>query len=77
MSIDALRALAQQSLARFSERNQSSSAFDLNGVAATASIDFRGAIAADLSHGLKKGKVLIISGRSEFEFQNELITNIS
>ncbi len=72
-----LRALAQQSLSLFSERNQKIESFELQGSVAVATIAFRAVVAADLPNGLKKGQVLNLSGRSEFEFQDGTISKIT
>ena len=72
-----LRALAQQSLSLFSERNQKIESFELQGSVAVATIAFRAVVAADLPNGLKKGQVLNLSGRSEFEFQDGTISRVT
>ena len=72
-----LRALAQQSLSQFSERHQKIESFELQDHVAVATIAFRAVVAADLPNGLKKGQVLNLSGRSEFEFQNGTISKIT
>lgn len=72
-----LRALAQQSLSLFSERNQKIDSFELQGPVAVATIAFRAVVAADLPNGLKNGQVLNFSGRSEFEFQDGAISKIT
>ncbi len=72
-----LRVLAQQSLSLFSERNQKIESFELQGRVAVATIAFRAVVAADLPNGLKKGQVLNLSGRSEFEFQDGAISRVT
>jgi hypothetical protein len=72
-----LRALAQQSLSLFSERHQKIESFELQGSLAIATIAFRAVVAADLPNGLKKGQVLNLSGRSDFEFQDGAISKIT
>ena len=72
-----LGALAQQSLSLFSERNQKIESFELQGSVAVATIAFRAVVAADLPNGLKKGQVLNLSGRSEFEFQDGTTSRIT
>lgn len=72
-----LRTLAQQSLSLFSERQQKIESFELQGFVAVATITFRAVVAADLPNGLKKGQVLNLSGRSEFEFQDGAISKIT
>jgi hypothetical protein len=72
-----LRALAQQSLSLFSERHQQIESFEIRGPVAVVTIAFRAVVAADLPNGLKKGQVLNLSGRSEFEFQDGAISRIT
>lgn len=72
-----LRTLAQQSLSLFSERHQKIESFELQDHVAVATIVFRAVVAADLPNGLKKGQVLTLSGRSEFEFQDGAISKIT
>lgn len=72
-----LRTLAQQSLSLFSERHQKIESFELQDHVAVATIAFRAVVAADLPNGLKKGQVLNLSGRSEFEFQDGAISKIT
>ncbi len=72
-----LRTLAQQSLSLFSERHQVIKSFEIQGSVAVAIIAFRAVVAADLPNGLKKGQVLSLSGRSEFEFKGGAISKIT
>lgn len=72
-----LRTLAQQSLSLFSERHQKIESFEIQGHVAVAAIAFRAVVAADLPNGLKKGQVLNLYGRSEFEFQDGTISKIT
>jgi hypothetical protein len=72
-----LRILAQQSLTLFSERHQMIESFEIQGPVAVATIAFSAVVAADLPNGLKKGQVLNLSGRSEFEFQDGAISKIT
>ena len=72
-----LRTLAQQSLSLFSERRQVIESFEGQGSRAVASITFYAVVAKDLPNGLKKGQVLNLSGRSEFEFQDGAISKIT
>jgi hypothetical protein len=75
--VEELRALAQQSLPLFSERHQKIESFEFQGSMALATISFRAVVAADLPNGLKKGQVLSLSGRSEFEFRDGAISKIT
>jgi hypothetical protein len=75
--VEELRTLAQQSLSLFSERRQTIESFETHGPVAVATIAFRAIVAADLPNGLKKGQVLNLSGRSEFEFMDGAIFKIT
>jgi len=72
-----LKTLAQQSLSLFSERRQVIESFEVQGSRAVATIAFRAVVARDLPNGLKKGQVLNLSGRSEFEFKDGAISKIT
>jgi ketosteroid isomerase-like protein len=72
-----LKALAEQSVLLFSERHQDILSFESNETKAVASIGFRAVVANDLPNGLKKGQVLNMSGRSEFEFRDGAISKIT
>jgi len=72
-----LKTLAQQTLSLFSERRQVIESFEVQGSWAVASITFRAVVARDLPNGLKKGQVLKLSGRSEFEFKDGAIFKIT
>jgi len=71
------KALAEHSLTLFSERHQDILSFETTGTQAIASIGFRAVAADDLPNGLKKGQVLSLSGRSEFEFSGGVISKIT
>ncbi len=75
--IGELRALAEQSVSLFSERRQDILSFACDGPRALVSIRFRAVVADNLPSGLKKGAVLELSGRSEFEFRNGAIWTIT
>jgi hypothetical protein len=72
-----LKALAEQSLSLFSERHQDILSFESNKTQAVASIGFRAVVAKDLPNGLRKGQVLNMPGRSEFEFRDGAISKIT
>jgi len=74
---DEIRALAEQSLSLFSKRRQTILSFETNGIRALAFVGFRAVVADDLPNGLKKGQVLNLSGRSEFEFRDGAISRIT
>jgi hypothetical protein len=75
--VSELRALAQQSLSLFSERQQVIKSFHCEGSKVMISVAFRAIVANDLPNGLKSGQVLSLSGRSEFEFRDRLISKIT
>ena len=75
--ISELRALAQQSLSLFTERQQVIESFQCAGSRVLVSVAFRAVAANDLPNGLKTGDVLILSGRSEFEFREGVISKIT
>lgn len=78
--IGALRALAVQSKGLFASRRQEIANLSIKGDRASASIDFKGVLAADVPGGPKAGETLCLNGRSEFEFRDGLfyrITDIS
>lgn len=75
--VEELRSLAQQSLSLFSERRQTIESFEVQGSVAIATIAFHAVVAADLPNGLKKGQVINLSGRSEFELEEGVIFKIT
>lgn len=74
--IDQFRALAEQSGALFSEREQRLIALREWPDRAVAGIAFRGVLAADIPGGPKAGSVIELEGKSEFEFSEGRITRI-
>lgn len=72
-----LKACAEQSLSLFSERHQTILSFDVTETGAVASIGFRAIVANDLPNGPKKGQVVHLTGRSEFEFLDGTISKIT
>lgn len=72
-----LKTLAQQSLSLFSERRQVIESFEVQESQAVATIAFRAVVARDLPNGLKRGEVLNLSGRSEFEFKDGAIFKLT
>ena len=70
------KALAQQSLPLFSERQQTVLSFEANEAQAVVAIGFRAVVANDLPNGLRQGQVLSLTGRSEFEFRDGAIFGI-
>lgn len=74
---EALRTLAEQSLALFSQRRQTLTEFTVEGGFALARIDFHAVAARDLSAECPRGQVVSLAGRSEFEFREGLISRIT
>lgn len=70
------KALAEQSLPLFSERQQIVLTFEGIETGAVMSIGFRAVVANDLPNGLKHGQVLSLAGRSEFAFRDGVISKI-
>ncbi len=77
VGIAELKALAEQSVSLFSERRQTILSFENTGVTSVVAIGFHAVVANDLPNGLKQGQVLALSGSSEFEFQDGLISKIT
>jgi hypothetical protein len=76
-SVAELKTLAEQSLSLFSQRRQVIESFEVHGSRAVGTIAFSAVVARDLPSGLKKGQVLSLSGRSEFEFKEGAISKIT
>lgn len=76
VGVTEFKALAEQSVSLFSERHQDIVFFESDDNTAAAGIKFRAVVANDLPNGLKKGQVLEMDGRSEFEFRDGLISKI-
>lgn len=77
VGIEALRVLAVQSKGLFASRRQEIANLSIEGDRASASIDFKGVLAADVPGGPKAGETLCLSGRSEFEFRDGLFYRIA
>lgn len=75
--IGALRVLAVQSKGLFASRRQEIANLSIEGDRASASVDFKGVLAADVPGGQKAGETLHLSGRSEFEFRDGLFYRIT
>lgn len=74
--IDEFKHLAEQSKSLFSEREQRITNLELSHDSATATIAYRGTLAADIPDGPPAGTVLDLQGRSEFTFSHGKITKI-
>jgi SnoaL-like domain len=74
--IDEFRQLAEQSKSLFSEHEQRITSLELGHDSATASIAYRGLLAADIPGGPPAGTALELRGKSEFSFSNGQITKI-
>jgi hypothetical protein len=74
--IEAFRALAEQSKAMFSEREQTVTGLVQEGETVVADIAWRGKLAADVPDGPLAGTLLEMNGRSEFSFGAGGITKI-
>lgn len=74
--IDEFRQLAEKSRSLFSEREQRISSLRCYPDSATADITYRGRLVADIPGGPAAGTVVVLSGRSDFSFDNGQITKI-
>jgi hypothetical protein len=72
-----LRNRAHRSPSVFSGRQQVVESFEVQGYRAVAVIAYCAVVADDLPSGMKKGEVLNLSGRSEFEFLDGTISRIT
>ncbi|MFC5409072.1 nuclear transport factor 2 family protein [Larkinella bovis] len=69
--------LANQSLAYFSERQQTIRFLVISAESAAVEIDYRATLAIDLPNGLKAGDTMALRGVSIFEQKNGKLTRIS
>jgi hypothetical protein len=74
--VDAFGALAKQSAAMFSEREQRLLTLVFDGDRACAGIAWRGVLAHDVPEGPAAGTVLEMQGASEFAFDGDRIARI-
>lgn len=74
--IDAFRRLAEGSAALFASRAQKLVSLRVEADRAIAVIDFEGVLARDIEGGPAAGSVIALTGRTEFEFQEDAITRI-
>jgi steroid delta-isomerase-like uncharacterized protein len=74
--ITELRALAEQTKALFSERQQAVAALRFRPASVLASIAWRGVFAIDVPNGPAAGSVIELVGESEFEFSGGRISRI-
>ena len=75
--IEDFRQLANQSKDLFSSRHQKARRFEFAADVVKVDIAFEGVLAMDLPNGMKRGEVLQLTGRSEFEFKDEKIYKIT
>ncbi len=68
--------LARQSAALFKEREQRIISFKEISGGLEIEIEYRAVPAADLPNGIKKGEVLNLRGKSEYNFRDNLIISI-
>ena len=71
-----LRAMMEQGKNVFASRKQTVTKLTFQGEIIIAEIDYQGKLKIDLPNGLKAGADLKLKGRSEFEFENNLIKNL-
>jgi hypothetical protein len=70
-------ALARQSLPMFAERQKTVEAFEINDTCVTVWVNYRAVVASDLPNGWRRGQVVELAGRSEFEFRDGTIAAIT
>ncbi len=73
---DAFRQMAEQSTGLFSSRCQTVTSFESEENRAAIGVAYEGVLATDLPNGAKAGSTLRLTGRSEFEFEDRLISRI-
>lgn len=71
-----LRAMMEQGKSVFAARKQTITELTFQGETVIAVIDYQGKLKTDLPNGLKAGDDLNLKGRSEFEFENDLIKSL-
>lgn len=71
-----LRAMMEQGKNIFASRKQTVIKLTFQDETAIAEIDYQGRLKIDLPNGLKAGDELKLRGRSEFEFENNLIKSL-
>ena len=75
--IEDFRQLANRSKDLFSSRHQEARRFEFAADVVKVEIAFEGVLARGLPGGMKKGEVLQLTGRSEFEFKDGKIYKIT
>jgi hypothetical protein len=68
--------LASSSAAIFNSREQQIISIKEDGNKVVVDIEFRGILAAEMPPGLKAGETLVIKGKSEYTFQENLIISV-
>ena len=68
--------LARSSAALFNSREQQIISMKEYGNKVDVAIEFKGILAAEMLPGLKAGDTLIMKGRSEYTFQENLIVSV-
>ena len=61
----------------FTERKQTIETWEFDDSKVIIEIDYEAILAIDLPNGMKTGDTLKLKGKSEFEFENEKIKNIT
>ncbi len=74
--LNELREMMEQGKNIFVSRNQSISKLSFQNEKVMVEIDYHGKLKIDLPNGLKAGDDLKLKGRSEFEFQDDLIKSL-
>jgi cytochrome c-type biogenesis protein CcmE len=71
--IEEFKELAISTIKIFKEREQKITSYTESDDTVKVEINYRGILAMDLPNGLKSGETLIINGKSEYVFENNLI----
>lgn len=74
--LEEFRALAEQSKAMFSEREQRITSLNFHGDTVTVAIDYRGRLTNDLPNGMKAGSLLELNGSSEYTIEGGKISRL-
>lgn len=75
--LEAFQQQAESATQYFSERKQTIQSWDSQESKVVIEIDYKATLAIDLPNGLKKGDVLELKGKSEFEFLDGKIIGIT
>ena len=75
--LDDFKKQAESAVQYFEQRNQTIQSWHFDVERVSIDIDYKAILAVDLPNGLKKGETLVLKGKSEFEFKNGKIIQIT